>query len=356
MRYLASAAILATATILAACSPGGGADKAAPAKGAEGAAGSGVVNLYTARHYDSDAQIYEAFTKATGIQIRKIELPADQLIARLQAEGADSPADVLVIADAGAMGRAADANLLQANASPTLESKVAEHLRDPQDRWVAISRRARVVAYDNTKVKPEEVDTYEELASPRFKGKLCVRSSDNPYNLSLMSALIERWGVEKARTWARGVVANMARQPQGGDIDQIKAVGAGQCEVAITNSYYYLRLAKSDEAANKALTSKVVLGWPSLDGRGAHVNVSGAGIAANAPNKANAVTFVEFLLNPTSQAIFANATNEFPVVADTQTPELVGKYAAMPADPLPVSSYSKRQADAQRIFEEAGWR
>lgn len=355
MRHLASAAILATAAILAACSPGG-ADKAAPAKGADGAADAGVVNLYTARHYDSDAQIYEAFTKATGIQIRKIELPADQLIARLQAEGKDSPADVLVIADAGAMGRAADAGLLQANASPVLESKVAAHLRDPQHRWVAISRRARVVAYDTTKVKPEEVDTYEELASPRFKGKLCVRSSDNPYNLSLMSALIERWGVEKARTWARGVVANMARQPQGGDIDQIKAVGAGQCEVAITNSYYYLRLAKSEDAADKALTSKVVLGWPSLDGRGAHVNVSGAGIAANAPNKANAVKFVEFLLDPSSQATFANATNEFPVVEGTQTPEAVGRYAAMAADPLPVSSYSKRQAEAQRIFEEAGWR
>jgi iron(III) transport system substrate-binding protein len=315
-----------------------------------------VVNLYTARHYDSDAQIYAAFTRATGIRVRRIEAPAAQLIERMKAEGAASPADVLVIADAGSMAMAADANLLQPNPSEALNALVPAHLRDPQDRWYAISRRARVVAYDAAKVRPEEVATYEQLASPRFRGRLCVRSADNPYNLSLMAALIERWGVDKARTWARGVAANMARAPRGGDIDQIKAVGAGQCEVAITNSYYYLRIAQSDKAEDRALTARVVLGWPNLGGRGAHINVSGAGIAAHAPNRANAARFIEFLLKPEAQAIFANATNEFPVVAGTAMPQRVARYANMAADPLPVASYGAHQAQAQRVFEEAGWR
>lgn len=341
---------LIVVTALAACTAGS--DKAEPAASTD----AGVVNLYTARHYDSDAQIYDAFTRTTGIQVRRIEAPADQLIARMKAEGPSSPADVLVIADAGSMSLAADAGLLQANASPALDALVPAHLRDGQDRWYAISRRARIVAYDAARVRPEEIATYEQLAAPRFKGKLCVRSSDNPYNLSLMSALIERWGVDKARAWAKGVVANMARPPQGGDIDQIRAVGAGQCEIAITNSYYYLRLAASTDAADKALVSRVVLGWPSLDGRGAHINVSGAGIAAHAPNKANAERFLKFLLEAKAQGIFASATNEFPVVAGTALPDRVARYAAMPADPLPVETYGRYQAQAQRLFEEAGWR
>lgn len=338
------------AAALVACTGKGDENKAAAP------AGDQVVNLYTARHYASDTQIYAAFEKATGIKVRRIEAPGPQLIERMKAEGEASPADLLIIADGGSMALAAEAGLLRPNPVPALDAKVPAHLRDAEDRWYAISRRARVVAYDSTRVKPEEVATYEQLASPRFRGKLCVRSADNPYNLSLMSALIERWGEAKAREWARGVVANMARQPQGGDIDQIRAVGAGQCEVAITNSYYYLRLAASDKAEDKALTARVVLGWPSLAGRGAHVNVSGAGIAAHAPNRANAQRFLEFLLQPEAQAIFADTTNEFPVVAGTPMPERVARYAGMAADPLPVASYGRFQAHAQRIFEEAGWR
>ncbi|MBX7248152.1 MAG: extracellular solute-binding protein [Caulobacteraceae bacterium] len=326
-------------------------------KGGDDTASSGqVVNLYSARHYDSDAQIYDAFTRDTGIRVRRIEAPADQLIARMKAEGAQSPADVLIIADAGSMAIAADAGLLQATPDAGLESRVAANLRDPQDRWYAVSRRARVVAYDAAKVRPEEVATYDQLASPRFRGKLCVRSSDNPYNLSLLSALIERWGADRARAWAKGVVANMARPPQGGDIDQIRAVGAGQCEVAITNSYYYLRIAGSPAAQDKALVGRVLLAWPSLDGRGAHENVSGAGVAAHAPNRANAVRFLNYLLEARAQGIFASATNEFPVVAGTPMPDRVARYAAMPVDPIPVGAYGARQAEAQRLFEEAGWR
>ena len=345
IRRLSALAVASAALIVAAC---GQQTDEAPAD-------AGVVNLYTARHYASDEQIYDAFTEATGIQVRKIEVPADQLVERLKAEGAGSPADVVVIQDAGAMGRAADADLLVAFDDATIDGRVPEQWREPEGRWFGIARRARVIAYDTTKVKPEEVDTYEELASPRFKGKLCVRNSDNSYNLSLMAALIERWGADKALDWAKGIVANMARPPQGADTEQIRAVGAGQCEVAITNHYYYLRLAESDDAADKALTQKVKLSFPSLEGRGAHFNLSGAGLAANAPNRENAIRFLEFLTGPEAQSIFANATNEFPTVPSTETPPDVGQFMSVPADPLPLHAYSTHLAESHRIFEEAGW-
>ncbi|MDO1560074.1 extracellular solute-binding protein [Brevundimonas sp. 2R-24] len=319
-------------------------------------ADAGVVNLYTARHYDSDLQVYEAFTEATGIRVRRIEMPASEMIERLRAEGDASPADVIVIADAGAMGRAAEAGLLQPAASDDLVSRVPQNFRDPQNRWFGFTRRARVVAYDSAKVRPEEIDTYEELASPRFRGKLCVRNSDNPYNISLLSALIEHWGPERATEWARGVVANMARPPQGGDTDQIRAVGAGQCEVAITNSYYFLRMAGSENAADREIMQGVRLGFPSLDGRGSHNNVSAAGLAANAPNRANAIRFMEFLTEAQAQGVFAEVTNEFPTAEGAAVPERMRDYAARPVDPLPMSAYGPRQAEAQRIFEAVGWR
>ena len=352
LRRLSIAAAATAALFAAAC-------QQQPAETTEAATTTGdggVVNLYTARHYASDEAIYEAFTEATGIRVQKIELPADQLLARLDAEGEGSPADVVVIQDAGAMGRAAEAGDIVAFDDATIDERVPEQWRDPQGRWFGIARRARIVAYDTARVRPEEVDDYAELASPRFRGKLCVRSSDNSYNLSLMSALIERWGPERALEWARGVVANMARPPQGGDIEQIQAVAAGQCEIAITNHYYYLRLAESDEAADQELVSRVALAFPSLDGRGSHFNLSGAGLAANAPNRANAIRFLEFLTGPEAQAIFANETNEFPTVPGTTLPDDVRAYDGHAADPLPLPAYGARQAEAQRIFEQAGWR
>lgn len=349
IRRFALLAAAASVVALAACGQPADQKAEVPADG-------GFINLYTARHYSSDEQIYAAFTKATGIQVRKIEVPAEQLVQRLKAEGAGSPADVVVIQDAGAMGRVADANLLTAFDDKTIDDRVPEQWRDPQGRWFGIARRARVVAYDSTKVKPEEVDDYAKLASPRFKGKLCVRNSDNSYNLSLMAALIERWGPERALQWARGIVANMARPPEGADTEQIKAVGAGQCEVAITNHYYYLRMAESDDAATKAVTDKVKLAFPSLEGRGAHFNLSGAGLAANAPNRANAIKFLEFLTGPEAQSIFASATNEFPTVLSTTVPQDVGQFMSVKADPLPLHAYSTHLAASQRIFEQAGWR
>ena len=215
---------------------------------------SKVVNLYSARHYDSDQALYERFTRETGIRINRIEGNADQLIARMKSEGANSPADLFITADAGALWRAQDAGLFQPVQSKTLTLRIPANLREPSGAWYGFMRRARVVAYDSAKVRPEEIDDYAKLAGPRFRGRLCVRSADSIYNLSLVGAMIEALGPERAEQWVRGVVANMARPPEGGDRDQIRAVAAGVCEVAITNSYYFIRMANGDDAGDRAVT------------------------------------------------------------------------------------------------------
>jgi iron(III) transport system substrate-binding protein len=213
-----------------------------------------------------------------------------------------------------------------------------------------------VVAYDAAKVKPEEVDDYAELAGPRFRGKICVRSSDSIYNLSLVGALIESWGPEKAEAWARGVVANMARPPEGGDRDQIRAVGAGVCEVAITNSYYYLGMASGEDAADRAVTEKVKLAFPSLDGQGSHVNIAGLGLAKTSPNRENAVQLMEFLTSPAAQAHIAANNSEFPVSPEVEAPESVRAFAGFKAHPMSASAFARRQPEAQSIMSAAGWR
>ncbi|MGZ8408293.1 MAG: extracellular solute-binding protein, partial [Caulobacteraceae bacterium] len=270
--------------------------------GAKAPAANGVLNVYTARHYDADQQVYDAFQQQTGIRIRQLEMSPDQLVERMKAEGPASPADVILMADAGALWRAEQAGLFQKVQNPTLDAKIAAPLRDPKGLWWGFSKRARVIAYDKARVKPEEVADYAQLASPRFRGGVCVRSSDNVYNLSLMASLIQNWGRDKALAWARGVVANFARQPQGGDIDQIQAVAAGACQVALTNTYYYLRLAA--DPAGKAVAQKVALSFPGQGGVGTHVNISGGGVAAHAPHRDAAVKFLEFLTTDKAQDIF----------------------------------------------------
>ncbi|MFC5346206.1 extracellular solute-binding protein [Brevundimonas staleyi] len=321
------------------------------------AGGEAVLNLYTARHYDADKALYDRFTEETGIRVNLIEGNPDELIARMRSEGANSPADVFVAADAGALYRAQQAGLLQPTADSTvLNERIPANLRAPEGQWFGFSRRARVVAYDQAKVRPEEIDTYEKLASPRFRGKLCVRSGDNVYNLSLMGALIEAWGPERARTWADGIVANMARQPEGGDRDQIRAIAAGVCEIALTNSYYFIRMANGDDAADRQVTQTVKLGFPSLNGQGAHVNVSGGGVAAHSPNRANAVRFLEFLANDQSQETVSRMNFEFPAVASVAAPAPVDAYANFTANPMSVATYGPRQGEARSIMSAAGWR
>lgn len=345
-------ALMATALLfalpLAAC--GGGDDPAA-----SGEAG-GQLNLYTARHYDADQQLYRLFEEQTGVRVNRVDGNPDQLIARMRTEGANSPADVFVAADAGALWRAQEAGLLQPVASEVLTAAIPANLRDPEGHWFGLARRARIVAYDTARVRPEEVDTYEEIASPRFRGKLCVRSSDSVYNLSLVGALIEAWGPDKAGAWVRGVVANMARPPEGGDRDQIRAVGAGVCEIALTNSYYFIRMASGEDAGDRALTERVKLVFPSLAGQGVHVNVSGGGVARNAPNRDNAVRFLEFLTTPEAQTIIATANNEFTAANGVPDPAPVSAWSGFTAHPMSVTAYGRRQSEAQSLMTAAGWR
>ncbi|MGE4322860.1 MAG: extracellular solute-binding protein [Sphingobium sp.] len=328
----------------------------AACSGGEDKSGEQEVNLYSARHYDSDQPLYERFTKESGIKINRIEGNADQLIARMKSEGANSPADLFITADAGALWRAQQAGLFQPVQSDVLNARVPANLREPAGQWYGFTRRARVVAYDSAKVKPEEIDDYAKLAGPRFKGKICVRSSDSIYNLSLVGAVIEAVGPEKAGEWVRGIVANMARPPEGGDRDQIRAVGAGVCEVALTNSYYYIRMASGDSEADRKVTERVKLGFPSLDGKGAHVNISGGGVAANAPNKDNAVRLLEFLASADAQRHIAANNNEFPASPDVAPPSPVDAYAGFTANPMAVAAFAARQPEAQSLMSAAGWR
>ncbi|WP_237828888.1 extracellular solute-binding protein [Sandaracinobacteroides sayramensis] len=320
------------------------------------AGGKKEVNLYTARHYDSDLPLYEAFTRETGITINRIEGNADQLIARMKSEGASSPADLFITADAGALWRAQQAGLFQPVRSETLDSRIPENLREPNGNWYGFMRRARVVAYDSAKVRPEEIDDYAKLAGPRFKGKICVRSADSVYNLSLVGAMIEELGADKAGEWVRGIVGNMARPPEGGDRDQIRAVGAGVCEVALTNSYYYIRMATGDSEADRKVTERVKLGFPSLGGKGAHVNISGGGIATNAPNKDNALRLLEFFSSAETQRHIASQNNEFPASPDVAPPPPVDAYADFVANPMGVAAFAARQPEAQTMMSAAGWR
>jgi iron(III) transport system substrate-binding protein len=274
----------------------------------------------------------------------------------MKAEGAGSPADVVLMADAGALWRAQSAGLLQPVRSAVLEQRIPAHLREADGRWFGFSRRARIIAYDREDVTPAEVASYAALADPRFKGRVCVRDSANIYNLSTLAALIEKWGRERALAWARGVVGNMARPPQGGDIDQIRAVAAGACDVALANSYYYLRLANSQDAADRAVVDRVGVAFPEQAGAGTLVNISGGGVAAHAPHRAAAVRFLEYLASEEAQAIFAGANNEYPAAVGARVPTQVAPHADFKADPLPVTVYGRRQAEAQAVFDEAGWR
>lgn len=315
-----------------------------------------VVNLYTARHYDSDEAIYKAFTAKTGIAVNRIEASADLLVERLKAEGANSPADVVMTVDAGRLGLLEREDLLQPVDSKVLTAIIPANLRQPEGKWFAFSTRARVFVYDKARIDPKTIPTYESLADAKLKGEVCSRSSSNIYNLSMMAALLARIGEPAAENWARGVVANFARQPQGGDTDQIKAVAAGECGVAIANTYYFVRFLVSDKPEDKALAAKLSIVFPNQETSGTHVNVSGAGVAKHAPNRANAVAFLEFLASDEAQRIFADSNNEYPAVASVPPNAAVAGLGAFKADDVNVAVLGANQAAAQKIFDRAGWK
>ncbi len=323
---------------------------------AQPAAAAEEINLYSGRHYDGDVLLYQGFEAATGIKVNVIEGKADEIVARLEAEGEASPADVFITADAGNLWRAESKGLLQAVDSETLAARIPEAYRDPGNMWFGFSRRARIIFVAKGQIDPALVQTYEDLARPELKGKLCMRSGSAIYNLSLLGALIEDWGAEKAEAWAAGIVANLAKAPQGGDTDQIKAVAAGECAVTLANTYYFVRLAGSDKPEDKAIADKVQAIFPDQAGRGAHVNISGAAVTKNAPNRAGAVKFLEYLASDEAQKYFAVGNNEYPIADGTTGNAALDSLGAFKADPVNVAAYGKNQAEAQAIMDRVGWK
>ena len=314
-----------------------------------------VLNLYSSRHYQTDEALYANFEKATGIKINRIEGPEDPLIERMKSEGVKSPADVLVTVDMGRLLKAQQLGLFQPVRSAVLEQKVPQELRAPDGTWFGFSVRARPIYYAKARVDAAQITDYESLADPKWRGKVCTRSGMHPYNLSLMSSMVAANGVEKAEAWARGVVANMARPPKGGDTDQIKAVAAGECDVALGNTYYFARMMKSDKPEDRTVVERVGVIFPNQGNRGAHINISGAGVAKYAPNRENAIKFLEYLTSPEAQNYFANGNNEYPVIGSADNPQLK-LMGAFKRDPLPMDMVGKNYAVAAQIFDRAGWK
>ncbi len=313
------------------------------------------LNIYSARHYQTDEALYGNFTKQTGIKINRIEAKEDELLERIRNEGANSPADVLITVDASRLAKADDLGIFAPVKSATLEARIPAHLRTAN--WFSYSTRARVIVYNPELVKAEQVQTYEQLADPALKGKVCTRSGSHPYNLSLGAALIQHNGAEKTEQWAAGVVSNFARAPKGGDTDQIRAVAAGECGVAIANSYYLARLMNSDKADDQAAVAKITAVWPNQQSWGTHINVSGAGMLKHAPNKDAAVKFLEYLASDEAQGYFANGNNEWPVVQGVKVDNAaLEKLGSFKADSLPIGDLAKGVADAQKIYDRAGYR
>ncbi len=316
-----------------------------------------VLNLYSSRHYQSDEALYEAFTRQTGIRVNRIEAGEDALIERIRNEGARSPADVLITVDAGRLWRAEQLGLFQPVRSALLERRVPASFREPGGHWFGFSMRARVIAYHKARVQAAEVATYAALAEPKWKGRICVRSSSNIYNLSLMGALIEHLGAAQAEGWARAVRANLARDPKGGDTDQIKGVAAGECDVAIANHYYYARLAGSAKADERAVAEKVGIVFPDQAGRGTHVNISGAGVLKHAPHRDAAVKFLEYLASDDAQRYFADGNNEWPVVASVRVNNpVLAALGAFKYDPLNVAVLGRNQPESQKLYDRVAWK
>lgn len=314
------------------------------------------INLYSARHYDVDQQLYDGFTAQTGIEVRVLEGSSDQLVERIQREGIASPADVLITVDAGRLWRAEEAGVLQSVESETLEKRIPLYLRHPDGLWFGFSQRMRLIYVNPDRVDPELVKTYEDLARPELEGKVCIRSSNNIYNQSLVASMIEIHGSAGAEQWAEGLVHNLARQPQGGDTDQIRGVAAGECDVAVANHYYYLRLANSDEPADREVAESVQVVFPNQDGRGVHVNIGGAGVVKNSPNRDNAVKFLEYLASDEAQELFARANFEYPVTESVQRHEALAEWGDVKLDQLGIDALGRNNPEAVRVADRAGWR
>jgi len=313
------------------------------------------VNIYSARHYDTDDVLFDAFTEETGIEVNRIEGDSDELIARMQAEGENSPADIFLTVDAGRMWRADEAGLLQPVDSEIINARIPAHLRHPDGHWFGLSQRARIIFYAKDRVE-NPPRTYEALADDAYEGMICIRSSSNVYNQSLLASIIEVHGEETAQEWAAGVRENMAREPQGGDTDQLRGVVSGECDIAVSNHYYFVRALVGDVDGLTGSTDELGWVWPNQDGRGAHVNVAAGAVVANAPNVDSAIRFMEFLTSDFAQQHFANQNTEYPAVPGVALGEGVAQMGYfVPDNSTGAESYGRNAPAAQAIFNEVGW-
>lgn len=323
-----------------------------------------VVNLYSARHYSTDEALYDNFTKATGIAINRVDADDAGILARLKAEGSASPADVILLVDAARLYRGEVDGLFQPIRSSVLENAIPANLRaqptaDGGIAWFGLSTRARVIVYNKVKVQREDVDSYEKLADPKHKGKVCIRSGSHPYNLSLFGAITEHLGEQKTQAWLQGVKDNLARPPKGGDTDQIKAVAAGECDIAVTNSYYFARLMRSNKPEDVALANKVGVVFPNQSSWGTHLNIAGGAVAKYAKHPANAVKFLEYLASPQAQEYLANGNNEWPAVQGIElgNPALKAMTGGKPfkSETIPISAVGANMQRVQQMLDRVGF-
>ena len=322
-----------------------------------------VLNLYSARHYSTDEALYANFTKATGIKINRVDADDAGILARLKAEGTASPADVILLVDAARLYKGEVEGLFQPIKSKLLDDAIPARYRakaTPEGTpWFGFSTRARVIVYDKVKVKREDVDTYEELADPKNKGKVCIRSGSHPYNLSLFGAVTEHLGEQKAEAWLKGVVANLARDPKGGDTDQIKGVGSGECQIGVSNSYYVARLLRSTKPEDQALMEKVGIVFPNQNSWGTHLNIAGGAVARNAKNPANAVKFLEYLASADAQNYFANGNNEWPTAKGVKVnnPALQAMGGGdFKSETIPLAAVGANQVKVQQMLDRVGFK
>ena len=341
--------VVATAVLIVACNQTQEQSTIEPQ--ADEVVDNGEVNIYSSRHYNTDDQLYDGFTDQTGISVNLIEGKADELIERIKSEGANSPADILITVDAGRLWRAAEAGIFAPVESEILESEIPDNLQDPNNLWFGFSKRARVIMYNKDRVDPSQLSTYEDLADPQWQGRFIVRSSSNIYNQSLVAGMIEEQGEEATAEWIEGLVANFARSPQGNDTSQIEDVAAGVADLTVVNTYYLARYEDNPEVFDK-----VGILFPNQDGRGTHINISGAGLLQNAPNSENAIAFLEYLASPEAQEFFALGNNEYPVVEGTPVNPVVESFGEFQDDTTNVAAYGKNNADAVKIMDRAGWK
>ncbi len=314
----------------------------------------GELNLYSSRHYDTDERLYSDFTEMTGITINRIEGNADELLARLQAEGDNSPADIFLTVDTSRLERAKAAGVLQSIDSDVLEARIPAYLQDADNQWFGFSQRARILFYDKDEVT-NPPQTYADLANPEYEGQICIRSSGNVYSQTILAAIIEHEGEEAAKEWAQAVVDNFARDPQGGDTDQLRGIVSGECDISMSNTYYFARAIRTDvDGVSDSLDQ---IGWvfPDQNGNGAHMNLSGGGVAAHAPNRDNAIRFLEYLASDQAQEYFSAGNDEYPAVPGVALSPSVAALGFFKPDDVDLSAVAENVPAAQRIFNEVGW-